>query len=684
MLTSAGDSLVPSGSQLGHPNEDGGGSVLVDQPAFGYWVDGSGYPALNGIFSAEQRQVCPDGTFNLLYRHTESRAELRWVPQGWLLRLSDGTDCFLQMSTNQLMVLGTPHSWQAIDSEDTDPLAEPPDEVVALLDEAVLDDLIRAKRAHDEHIRRARAAFALPYLSYCGGGSGTGGASPNGDPRWWRVVHSPAVIVRAAPSTGAAKVGLKICGELVLGLEVRGAWVKVHAPDAAHTEGWMLADGASLGLGVLLQRCGTLLTCVEDDGEADWEELARGVDGSGTGIGTGGWRQGEANEACPGVDDAPDLADASPASQRCAVDVAEADEVTKAEVADETAEWGEATEAPQQAASVGARLRAKLSASCGDAAEQLTPARAANAAVARTTTSLPPLTEAMSAAVSPMPAPPMPASPMPPAPLAVSPHDAGAAARLKSLGDTAFRSGSLSVAVTRYSEAIAAIGLSSSAIPVPRAESALPAEAILLCNRSAARRLLRELPGAIADARQALDLAPTYKKAALRHGVALLEHEEYLRARSAFEHLLRLDGGYMALPWLQRCHARLQVAAATGGGSRSGQSPSHYTLLDVPCDCSEATLRSAYKRRSLQCHPDRRGKGASSVDEADATETFQRLQAAYEVLKEPKARAAYDFGTENADWEAEARARYFPPAAFRPFAKPARTTRPSSDWDPVC
>ena len=112
MLTPAsGGGLVPSsGTSLGAPNDGGGGkSVLVDQPAHGYWVDGSGYPALNGIYAAEERLARSDGTFSLLYRHTETRAELKWVPQGWLLRLSDGTDCFLQFSANPLMVLGTPN-----------------------------------------------------------------------------------------------------------------------------------------------------------------------------------------------------------------------------------------------------------------------------------------------------------------------------------------------------------------------------------------------------------------------------------------------------------------------------------------------------------------------------------------------------------------------------------------------
>jgi hypothetical protein len=112
------------------------------------------------------------------------------------LRLAEGTDCFLQISTTQLMV--TSRNWMAIDSDDADPLAEPPDEVVALLDDGALADLIAAKRAHDEAVRRSRAPLLPP-----------GASSASRPGAWWRVVHSPAVVVRAAPSVDAHKLGLK-------------------------------------------------------------------------------------------------------------------------------------------------------------------------------------------------------------------------------------------------------------------------------------------------------------------------------------------------------------------------------------------------------------------------------------------------------------------------------------------
>ena len=124
---------------------------------------------------------------------------------------------------------------------------------------------------------------------------------------------------------------------------------------------------------------------------------------------------------------------------------------------------------------------------------------------------------------------------------------------------------------------------------------------------------------------------------------------------------------------MQRCHTRLQERSHQ-------QCPDHYATLHVPSDCNEAVLRAAYKRRSLQLHPDRaasRNQGAGVESSAAA---FQQLQVAYDVLRDPQKRAIYDFGESAGSWEAAARARYFPPTEFRPFARPARTPLPS-EWD---
>jgi hypothetical protein len=60
----------------------------------------------------------------------------------------------------------------------------------------------------------------------------------------------------------------------------------------------------------------------------------------------------------------------------------------------------------------------------------------------------------------------------------------------------------------------------------------------------------------------------------------------------------------------------------------------YYSLLGLQAGASGAELRKAWRRLALRWHPDRAGPSA--------TETFQRIAAAYVVLADPIARAAYD------------------------------------------
>ena len=225
-------SCRPTGSSIvATPEAAHGGYVTVDAPPLGYWIAGSGYPVLNGIYS----RAPTDAEDALCYRNIDTDASLSFITQGWLLCLPaslGGTDCFLQMSTQRLMVNSC--GWMAIDSPDTDPLAEPPDEVVALLDEGALQHLIGAKRAHEARLRRARLLL--------------GSSSEARSGSWWLVVHSPAVVVRESPSIEARSLGLKLQGERVLATESRGPWLKVHAPLFDVESGWMLVHGAELSL----------------------------------------------------------------------------------------------------------------------------------------------------------------------------------------------------------------------------------------------------------------------------------------------------------------------------------------------------------------------------------------------------------------------------------------------------
>jgi hypothetical protein len=87
---------------------------------------------------------------------------------------------------------------------------------------------------------------------------------------------------------------------------------------------------------------------------------------------------------------------------------------------------------------------------------------------------------------------------------------------------------------------------------------------------------------------------------------------------------------------------------AAGGGNNSATADAaariakevdHYAVLGVSTDATEKQLKTAYRMRSLQFHPDRNRNVGN-------TAAFQRIAQAYEVLSDPDKRQAYDEGSD--------------------------------------
>eukprot|EP00984_Skeletonema_dohrnii_P026896 scaffold16292_cov72-Skeletonema_dohrnii-CCMP3373.AAC.1 len=75
--------------------------------------------------------------------------------------------------------------------------------------------------------------------------------------------------------------------------------------------------------------------------------------------------------------------------------------------------------------------------------------------------------------------------------------------------------------------------------------------------------------------------------------------------------------------------------------SRQSEDESFYDLLSVDKHATQDELKRAYKRQSLQMHPDKLAQKGKTVT-ADDRDRFTRMRNAYEVLSDPRRRETYD------------------------------------------
>ncbi|BGP46192.1 hypothetical protein JCM10450v2_002032 [Rhodotorula kratochvilovae] len=82
--------------------------------------------------------------------------------------------------------------------------------------------------------------------------------------------------------------------------------------------------------------------------------------------------------------------------------------------------------------------------------------------------------------------------------------------------------------------------------------------------------------------------------------------------------------------------------------------PSLYDVLGVSADASQDDLKKAYRRLSLQYHPDKVSTSTSTAaDLASATQRFQQIGFAYAVLRDAARREKYDLTGSTVEMSAE-------------------------------
>lgn len=184
----------------------------------------------------------------------------------------------------------------------------------------------------------------------------------------------------------------------------------------------------------------------------------------------------------------------------------------------------------------------------------------------------------------------------------------GKVEQIKAVGNGAFKAGQWTEAAKAYTQALEADEMRTDREVM----------SAVLGNRSAARRKLMQLDGALCDAEESMRLSPTYTKARYRRALAFMELGRYSEALTDLRSCKAKDPAIAGLDeWLLRAENWSRRCQSTG-------KPSHYAVLGVPMDASLTDVMRAYDKKSHQ--------GGSAIREA------------WETLGDEERRYLYDFG----------------------------------------
>jgi DnaJ family protein C protein 7 len=156
--------------------------------------------------------------------------------------------------------------------------------------------------------------------------------------------------------------------------------------------------------------------------------------------------------------------------------------------------------------------------------------------------------------------------------------------------------------------------------------------ALCYSNRGLAKLRLKNYKGAVEDLNKAIDFDDKYFKSYMRRAEARQELGDFDLAVGDYNEAGKFGGDTNETKRLIKdCQKKAKQA----------KRKDYYSILGVPKDADDKTIKKAYKKLAVQWHPD---KHIEQADKEEAQKKFKDIGESYSVLMDPKKRQVFDDG----------------------------------------